>query len=33
MSVNVWKEGRRYLSSFINEHAEKGMPIQIKKRG
>lgn len=32
MSVSVWKEGSRYLSSYKNEHARKGMPVHIKRR-
>lgn len=32
MSVSVWKEGSRYLSSHKNEHARKGMPVHIKRR-
>lgn len=32
MSVSVWKEGSRYLGSYKNEHARKGMPVHIKRR-
>lgn len=32
MSVSVWKERSRYLSSYKNGHARKGMPVHIKRR-
>lgn len=32
ISVSVWKEGSRYLSSYKNEHARKGMSVHIKRR-